>query len=246
VVSRQQLEDSVYGWARSRSKLRRVTCTTCGASSTQPSSATFARGLPRRSTRLKSIRRHSCLAHGALALGIAAVALATYYAALQQIGALFDAALTQIAQAVHLREDWAEAANVRIARRGRFAVRAYDDGGRVFFETPASLPPDAPKTPIPDQCVDTPDGPWRVYTSHPEAHQVPGGSRARCAGRSFATHAAPELLFVAGAALLVAWILKRALAPLDQTQCACESATRALDPLPTESVAEESPCSSSR
>ena len=68
-----------------------------------------------------------------LVLGIAAVALGTYYAALRQIGVLFDGELRQIAQAVHLREDWAEAGNVRIAREDvAFAVRAYDEGGRVF------------------------------------------------------------------------------------------------------------------
>ena len=123
---------------------------------------------------MKSIRRQLVAwTTAALALGIAAVAFATYHAALQQIGTLFDAALTQIAQAVHLREDWAQAGNVRIAQEEvAFAVRAYDDGGRVFFESglPA-LPPDAPKTLDPGfSVVDTPDGPWRVYT-----HVTPEG-----------------------------------------------------------------------
>ncbi|HYI87633.1 MAG TPA: hypothetical protein VEX61_11110, partial [Burkholderiales bacterium] len=113
---------------------------------------------------MKSIRRDLVLwLTGTLVLGIAAVALATYGAALQQIQAIFDDELRQIAQAVHLREDWMESGNVRIAREDvAFAVRAYDDGGRVFFESGLpSLPPDVPKTLDPGlSVVDTPDGPW--------------------------------------------------------------------------------------
>ncbi len=184
---------------------------------------------------------------GALALGIAAVALATYYAALQQIGTLFDAALTQIAQAVHLREDWAEAGNVRIAQEDvAFAVRAYDDGGRVFFESglPA-LPPDAPKTLDPGfSVVDTPDGPWRVYT-----HVTPEGviqvAQAEAVRDALARELSlrmllPEMLFLPVLGLLVAWILKRALAPLDQTSARVRERDAArLDPLPTAGVPAE-------
>jgi signal transduction histidine kinase len=197
---------------------------------------------------LKSIR-HQLVAWTtvALALGIGAVALATYHAALQQIGTLFDAALTQIAQAVHLREDWAEAGNVRIAQEEvAFAVRAYDDGGRVFFESglPA-LPPDAPKTLDPGfSVVDTPDGPWRVYT-----HVTPEGviqvGQAEAVRDSLARELSlrmllPELLFLPVLALLVAWILKRALAPLDETSARVRERNAArLDPLPTDGVPSE-------
>ena len=180
-------------------------------------------------------------------LGIAVVALATYYAALQQIGTLFDAALTQIAQAVHLREDWAEAGTVRIAQEEvAFAVRAYDDGGRVFFESglPA-LPPDAPKTLDPGfSVVATPDGPWRVYT-----HVTPEGvvqvAQAEAVRDALARELSlrmllPELLFVPVLALLVAWILKRALAPLDETSRRVRERNAArLDPLPTAGVPRE-------
>ena len=96
---------------------------------------------------MKSIRRHLVLwLMATLVLGIAVVALGTYYAALRQIGTLFDDELRQIAQAVHLREDWIEVRNVRIASEDvAFAVRAYDEGGRLFFESGLpSLPADAP------------------------------------------------------------------------------------------------------
>jgi signal transduction histidine kinase len=197
---------------------------------------------------LKSIRRQLVVwITGALALGIAAVAFATYHAALQQIGSLFDAALTQIAQAVHLREDWAEAGNVRIAQEEvAFAVRAYDDGGRVFFESGLpSLPPDAPKTLDPGfSVVDTPDGPWRVYT-HVSPEGVIQVAQAEAVRDALARELSlrmllPELLFVPVLALLVAWILKRALAPLDQTSVRVRERNAArLDPLPTEGVPKE-------
>jgi two-component system OmpR family sensor kinase len=197
---------------------------------------------------LKSIRRDLVLwLTGTLVLGIAAVALATYHAALQQIGVLFDGELRQIAQAVHLREDWAETGNVRIAREDvAFAVRAYDDGGRVFFESGLpSLPPDAPKTLDPGfSSVDTPDGPWRVYT-----HVTPEGvvqvAQAEAVRDALARELSlrmlvPELLFIPVLAALVAWILKRALAPLDQTSARVRERDAArLDPLPTSGVPSE-------
>jgi two-component system OmpR family sensor kinase len=197
---------------------------------------------------LKSIRRDLVLwLTGTLVLGIAVVALATYGAALQQIQAIFDDELRQIAQAVHLREDWTESGNVRIAREDvAFAVRAYDDGGRVFFESGLpSLPPDVPKTLDPGlSVVDTPDGPWRVYT-----HVTPEGvvqvAQAEAVRDALARQLSlrmvlPELLFIPLVALLVAWVLKRALAPLEATSLRVRERDAArLDPLPTSGAPQE-------
>src|SRR5687767_1183752 len=182
-----------------------------------------------------------------LALGIAAVALGTYYAALEQIGALFDGELRQIAQAVHLREDWAETGNVRIAREDvAFAVRAYDEGGRVFFESGLpSLPADAPKTLEPGfSLVDTPDGTWRVYT-----HVTPEGvvqvaqpeAIREALARHLALHmAVPELVFIPILAALMAWVLRRSLRPLYEASARVHERDAArLDPLPTAGVPEE-------
>jgi two-component system OmpR family sensor kinase len=184
---------------------------------------------------------------GTLVLGIAGVAFATYHAALHQIGVLFDDELMQIARAVHLREDWVEAGNVRIAREDvAFAVRAYDEGGRVFFESglPA-LPPDAPKTLDPGfSQVETPDGPWRVYT-----HVVPEGvvqvAQAEAIRDGLARELSlrmllPELVFLPILAGLVAWVLKRSLAPLDETSTRVRERDAArLDPLPSAGVPVE-------
>jgi two-component system OmpR family sensor kinase len=197
---------------------------------------------------LKSIRRQLVLwLMGTLILGVAAIAFATYQAALQQIGALFDGELRQIAQAVHLREDWADAGNVRIAREDvAFAVRAYDDGGRVFFESGLpSLPADAPKTLDPGlSIVETPDGAWRVYTHvTPEGVvQVaqPEAIRDALARELSLRMLLPELLFIPVLAALVGWILKRALAPLDHASARVRERDAArLDPLPTAGVPSE-------
>jgi signal transduction histidine kinase len=197
---------------------------------------------------LTSIRRQLVLwLMGTLVIGIAGVALGTYYAALRQLGTLFDDELRQIAQAVHLREDWAEAGNVRIAREDvAFAVRAYDDGGRVFFESGLpSLPADAPKTLEAGlSIVETADGPWRVYTHvTPEGIvQVaqPEAIRDALARELSLRMLLPELLFIPVLAALVAWILKRALAPLDETSARVRERDAArLDPLPTSGVPSE-------
>jgi two-component system, OmpR family, sensor kinase len=197
---------------------------------------------------LKSIRRGLVLwLMGTLVLGIAAIALATYWAALQQIQHMFDGELRQIAQAVHLREDWVETGNVRIAREDvAFAVRAYDEGGRVFFESGLpSLPADAPKTLEPGlSVVETPDGPWRIYTHvTPEGVvQVaqPEAVRDALARELSARMMIPEMVFIPLLVLLVAWVLKRALAPLDATSVKVRERDAArLDPLPTHGVPEE-------
>lgn len=198
--------------------------------------------------RLNSIRSQLVLwLMATLALGIAAVAAATYHSALHQINVLFDDELMQIARAVHLREDWIEAGNVRIASEDvAFAVRAYDEGGRVFFESglPA-LPPDAPKTLEPGfSMVETPDGPWRVYT-----HVVPEGvvqvAQAEAIRDSLARELSlrvllPQLLFVPVLAALLAWVLNRSLAPLHETSARVrELDASRLDPLPTAGVPSE-------
>jgi len=197
---------------------------------------------------LRSIRRELVLwVTGTLVLGIAVVAIATYYAALAQINALFDGELRQIAQAVHLREDWIEEGTVRIAREEvAFAVRAYDDGGRVFFETglPA-LPAEALKTlDAGFAVVETPDGPWRVYT-----HVVPEGVvqvaqpeavRDALARELSLRMLIPELLFIPVLVVLLGWVLKRALAPLHDTSASVRERDAArLDPLPTSGVPSE-------
>ena len=98
---------------------------------------------------MKSLRTHLVFwLTGALGLGIAVVLAATYGFAHRQFSEILDQELRLIAQAVHLREDWLEAGDVRIAREDvAFAVRAYDEGGKLYFESglPA-LPVDAPQT----------------------------------------------------------------------------------------------------
>jgi two-component system, OmpR family, sensor kinase len=197
---------------------------------------------------LKSIRRDLLLwVTGTLVLGVLAVALATYHLARQEIDAMLDDELRQIAQAVHLREDWAEAGNVRFAREDvTFAVRAYDEGGRVFFESGLpSLPAETPKTLDAGlSVVDSPDGPWRVYTHvAPEGIvQVaqPEAVRDALARWLSLRMAVPQLVFIPVLAALVVWVLRRSLRPLyDASARVRERDAARLDPLPTAEMAEE-------
>jgi two-component system OmpR family sensor kinase len=197
---------------------------------------------------LTSIRRDLLLwVTGTLVLGVAAAAVATYQVARQQIDEIFDGELHQIAQAVHLREDWMDAGNVRFAREGvSFAVRAYDEGGKVFFESglPA-LPADVPKTLDPGfSSAQTPEGPWRVYTHvSPEGLvQVaqPEAIRDALARELLLRMAVPQLVFIPVLAGLMIWVLRRMLRPLYETSARVrERDASRLDPLPTADVPEE-------
>jgi two-component system, OmpR family, sensor kinase len=194
---------------------------------------------------LKSIQRTLVLwLIGGLVLGIVAVLAATYFFARAQLSRIFDAELKQIAQAVHLREDWIEAGRLRIARPGfDFSLRAYDDGGHVYFETALpTLPSDAPQLFEEGySSMETEAGEWRVYTHvTPEGIvQVaqPEARRAALARELSLRMAMPTLLLVPLLAGLVALVLQRGLAPLQQTsrRVSDRDATR-LDPLPTEDV----------
>ena len=183
----------------------------------------------------------------ALGAGIAAVLAATYTFAHQQLGLILDQELRQIAQAVHLREDWLEAGNVRIAREDvAFAVRAYDDGGRVYFESglPA-LPLEAPVSVEPGfSSVESPGGGWRVYTHvTPEGVvQVgqPEAAREALARELSLQMVLPLLLLIPVLALVLAWALRRGLAPLEQTSRSVSDRDAArLDPLATGGVPRE-------
>ncbi|HEX6321208.1 MAG TPA: ATP-binding protein [Burkholderiales bacterium] len=197
---------------------------------------------------MKSLRTNLVLwLTGALGLGIAVVLAATYSFALHQFGAILDQELLRIAQAVHLREDWTEAGDVRIARDDvAFAVRAYDDGGKLYFESglPA-LPLEAPQTLDPGfSTIEADGGPWRVYT-----HVVPEGvvqvGQPEAVREALARELAlqillPLLLLVPLFALLVAGVLRRGLAPLDQTsRSVSDRDASRLDPLPTGAVPRE-------
>jgi two-component system, OmpR family, sensor kinase len=197
---------------------------------------------------VRSIRRNLVLwLVGALVLGVIVVLVVTYVLTRLQVGRVFDDELKQVAEAVYLREDWAEERRLRIARPGFFlSVRAYDQSGRIYFETALpSLPPDAPQT-FSEGFVfmDTTAGSWRVYT-----HVAPEGIVQ--VGQPVATRDTlardlslrvlmPLLLLIPVLIALVATVLKRALAPLSETsrRVSDRDASR-LDPLPTDNVPEE-------
>ena len=184
---------------------------------------------------------------GGMTCGIIITLSATYWAVRTQIGRVFDSEMQQVAEAVHVREDWLDKGRVRIARPGfSFAVRAYDPQGHMYFETAYPALPDAvPQTFAQGyERVESSSGRWRIYT-----HVAPEGIVQ--VGQPVATRDAlardlslrvilPLVLLVPITALVVIWGLRRGLAPLGETtKRVGQRDASALDPLPVESVPAE-------
>ncbi|HEX2197370.1 MAG TPA: sensor histidine kinase N-terminal domain-containing protein, partial [Burkholderiales bacterium] len=183
----------------------------------------------------------------ALVLGTAVVLGATYALTRNEVGRVFDEELRQVAHAVHLREDWSQTRRIRIARPGfELSVRAYDKTGRIYFETALpSLPADLAQTY--DEgfaSMATQEGSWRVYTHVTEEGIVQVGqalaTRDVLARDLSISVLMPMLMLIPLLVVIVAWVLKRGLAPLDETsrRVSDRDASR-LDPLPTHGVPEE-------
>jgi two-component system OmpR family sensor kinase len=197
---------------------------------------------------VRSIRANLVLwVVGALALGTVVVLAATYVLTRNEVGRLFDEELKQVAHAVHLREDWTQTRRLRIARPGfALSVRAYDERGRVYFETALpTLPWDLPQTFSEGLAsIATGEGPWRVYTHVTEEGIVQVG-QALAARDSLARDLSisvlmPMLLLIPLLAVVVGWAQKRGLQPLTETshRVSDRDASR-LDPLPTDHVPQE-------
>lgn len=197
---------------------------------------------------MKSIRAHLVLwLVVALAAGSALVLLLTYSYAHEELDRVFDDELRQVAEAVHLREDWKDTGTVRIARPDfLYAVRAYDEKGRLFFETMVTARPfDAPRSLDPGfHEVESLGELWRVYT-----HVAPEGivqvaqpvaMREALARELSLRMLLPMLLLIPVLGVVVAWISRRGLAPLEQTSRRVQERDAGrLDPLPTQQVPTE-------
>jgi two-component system OmpR family sensor kinase len=197
---------------------------------------------------VKSIRAHLVLSLvAALAAGSALVLLFTYNYAHTELDRVFDDELRQVAEAVHLREDWKDTGTVRIARPDfLYAVRAYDERGRLFFETMVTARPfDAPRSlDAGYQEVESLGELWRVYT-----HVAPEGivqvaqpvaMREALARELSLRMLLPMLLLIPVLGAVVAWISRRGLAPLEHTSRRVQERDAGrLDPLPTQDVPTE-------
>ena len=197
---------------------------------------------------MRSIRANLVLwVVGALAVGTLIVVAATYSLTRHQIGRVFDEELRQVAHAVHLREDWTRPRRMRIARPGfALSVRAYDNTGRVYFETALpSLPSDLPQAFSEGfASTQTREGAWRVYTHVTEEGNVQVGqavgARDALARDLSISVLMPMLLLIPALGVVVGWALKRGLKPLHDTsrRVSDRDASR-LDPLPTTNVPAE-------
>jgi two-component system OmpR family sensor kinase len=197
---------------------------------------------------LKSIRRTLVLwLVGALAAGSLAVLAGTYALTRGQLGQVFDEELRQVALAVHVREDWMQTRRVRIARPGfALSVRAYDAAGHIFFETLLpSLPGEIPLG-FDEGLTDAEwsGERWRIYT-----HVTPEGivqvgqplaARDALARELSVPVLMPIMLLIPLLAALIAWTLRRGLAPLqDASRSVSDRDVTRLDPLPTQGVPRE-------
>jgi two-component system OmpR family sensor kinase len=197
---------------------------------------------------VRSIRANLVLwVVGTLALGTVVVLGATYALTRNQVGRLFDEELKQVAHAVHLREDWTQPRRMRIARPGfSLSVRAYDQTGRVYFETALpSLPPDLQQSFSEGLAyAETAEGPWRVYTHVTDEGTVqvgqPVATRDALARELSLSVLMPMLLLIPVLGVVVAWALKRGLQPIHVTSRRVSDRDAArLDPLPADNVPRE-------
>ncbi|HLS85359.1 MAG TPA: ATP-binding protein [Burkholderiales bacterium] len=196
---------------------------------------------------MRSIRANLVLwLVSALVVGVLAVLAATYALTRNEVGRLFDEELRQVALAVHLRLDW-EQPSLRIARPGfSLSLRAYDDTGRVHFESALpSLPADLPQTFAEGfRTIATAQGPWRVFTHVAEEGIVQVGQplETRDALARDVTFRAliPMALLIPLVALVTPWALRRGLRPLAETSRRVSDRDAArLDPLPDDNVPTE-------
>jgi two-component system OmpR family sensor kinase len=197
---------------------------------------------------VKSIRSYLLLwLVGGLAAGSVAVLAGTYALTRSQVGRMFDEELRQVALAVHVREDNFGQRRVRIARPGfSLSVRAYDATGRTYFETlMPSLPSDTPYVFNEGLTnMDTGDGPWRLYT-HVTSDGIvqvgqPLATRDALARELSIPVLMPILMLIPLLAAMIAWALRRGLAPLqDASRSVSDRDVSRLDPLPTDGVPSE-------
>lgn len=197
---------------------------------------------------MKSIRRTLVLwLVGGLAVGSLAVLAGTYALTRSQIGRMFDEELRQVALAVQVREDLWGQRRVRIARPGfSLSVRAYDPTGRTYFETlMPSLPSDTPFVFSEGLShADTAEGRWRLYT-HVTSDGIvqvgqPTATRDALARELSLPILMPMLMLIPLLAALIAWALRRGLAPLqDASRSVSDRDVSRLDPLPTDGVPRE-------
>jgi two-component system OmpR family sensor kinase len=197
---------------------------------------------------LTSIQRNLVLWSAlALAAGMPVVMVGTYAVAYSQITRIYDDELVQIAEAVHLGEDWRGPARVRIPRQGfNLSVRAYDERGTNYFETAApSMPQELPKLFEPGHAeLPTEQGRWRVYT-HVTGDGIvqvgqPEATRTSLARTLSLRTALPELVLIPLFVLFMGGVLRRALNPVrDISRRVEERDAKRLDALPTTDVPAE-------
>jgi two-component system OmpR family sensor kinase len=193
---------------------------------------------------MTSIRRDLLLSlTGAVLLAGFIAALAVYHKAQDEVGALLDYQMRQMALAV--RDDAFDGYGVIQPPPYGFdyAIQIYSaDGAQLYYSrSRLRLPPLAAAG---FRTVDTPEGLWRLYTLHARGVSVQVGQPAHVRDQLAASAAwrtmAPFILLIPLLAALVWLAVTRGLKPLQAVAQAVKSrSARSLDPLPDEDVPQE-------
>jgi two-component system OmpR family sensor kinase len=193
---------------------------------------------------MKSIRREllATLVGAVLIAGLVS-ALSVYFSARQEVGALFDYQMRQMALA--MREDVLDRYNVTEAPPHDFdyAIQiSSDDGLHIYYARSRVRLPVITRGGY--HRVDTPEGAWRVYALPGRGISVQIGQPLRVrtvlAAQSAWRTMAPFLVVLPLLALFVWFAVTRGLKPLETVADAVKTRTpSALNPLPVERLPQE-------
>lgn len=193
---------------------------------------------------MNSIRRNLLLALlGTLCFAMLLGGWATYQAARDEAGELFDYHLEQIA--LSLRDQRFEGSTEALASDERldYVIRVWDQNGlTVFFSRPHYTLPEL--TRLGYSTTETGEGAWRLYAIqyHGQTIAVAQPMRVRdqlAAGAALRT-LKPFLILLPVLGLLIWWMVGRGLRPLGRLAQSVQARTPdSLTPLPAEGVPEE-------
>lgn len=193
---------------------------------------------------MTSIRRNLLLALlGTLCFAMLLGGWATYQAARDEAGALFDYHLEQIALSLRDQRFQGSAEALASDESLDYVIRVWDQNGlTVFFSRPHDTLPEL--TRLGFSTTETDEGAWRLYTIQYHGQTIavaqPMRVRDQLAARAAWRTLMPFFVLLPVLGLLIWWMVGRGLRPLGRLAQSVQDRTAdSLDPLPAEEVPEE-------